>query len=100
MRARETFNRAYPGAQRSWDIYERVVKPTLKLEDDWKYVSIDIDSEDFEIDENALTANDRLRLRRPNGDFWLERVGEFTAFRHGWHGDDHESPPYEQEAAA
>jgi hypothetical protein len=91
--ARLKFNETNPGAARSWDIYNRVVKPTLKREDDWKFVAIDILSEDFELDVNSLEANARLRLRRPNGDFWVERVGELTAYRHGWHGDDHESPP-------
>ena len=92
--------RTDPGGIRSWDIYQRLVKPALKREDDWKYVVIDIDSEDFELDADALAANERLRLRRPNGDYWVERVGEHASCRMGWHGDDHESPPYSQEAAA
>lgn len=92
--------RTHPGAIRSWEIYKRVIKPTLKAEDDWKFVSIDILSEDFELDHDELLANERLRLRRPNGDYWCERVGEYTAGRHGWHGDDHESPPYPPEEAA
>jgi len=90
---RAEIHRADPGARRSWDIYNRVVKPTLKREDDWKYVIIDIDSEDYEMDANAMQASDRIRLRRPAGNFWLERVGELTGMKHGWHGDDHESPP-------
>jgi hypothetical protein len=92
-KSREEFNKTNAGAARSWDIYNRVVKPTLKREDDWKFVAIDILSEDFELDVNSLEANARLRLRQPNGDFWTERVGEQTALRHGWHGNDHESPP-------
>ncbi len=87
------FNATNPGAARSWDIYNRLVKPTLKREDDWMFVVIDIDSEDYELDKNALVANDRIRLRRPEGNFWVERVGELATFRHGWRGDDHESPP-------
>ena len=92
--------RTHPGAIRSWEIYKRVVKPILKAEDDWKYVIIDIDSEDFEIDHDSLAASHRLRKRRPNGDLWEERVGEFTSCRMGWHGNDHESPPYPPEEAA
>ena len=91
--------RTDPGGIRSWDIYKRVVKPTLKVEDDWKFVIIDIDSEDFELDQRAILASDRLRQRRPEGDFWCERVGEFTASRHGWHAVEHESPPYPPEEA-
>jgi hypothetical protein len=79
------------GHRRSRDIYTRVVKPTLKREDDWKFVAIDILSEDFEMDASCLAAADRLRLRRPNAQLWLERVGEPATFRHGWHGP-HESP--------
>ena len=100
MQARKIPYRADPGGRRAWDIYTRVVKPTLKFEDDWKYVVIDILTEDYEIDADDLAANERLRLRRPDGDFWLERVGEHASCRMGWHGDDHESPPYDQELPA
>ncbi|MBY0228013.1 MAG: hypothetical protein K2W96_01905 [Gemmataceae bacterium] len=89
--------RTHPGAIRSWEIYKRVVKPTLKAEDDWKFITIDIISEDFEIDHDPIVAYERLRQRRPDGDFWGERVGEFTASRQGWHADEHESPPYPPE---
>lgn len=81
------------GHRRSRDIYTRVVKPKLKREDDWKFVVIDILSEDYEMDVNAMAASDRLRLRRPNGQLWLERVGEATPLRHGPFRNVHESPP-------
>ena len=38
-------------AQRGNDIYERVVRPTLKPEDRGKFVAIDIDTGEFALDE-------------------------------------------------
>ncbi len=73
------------------EIYARVIKPRLKPEDDWKFVSVDVLSEDFEMDHDSIAAIDRLRARRPNGQFWGGRVGEPAACRMGWHGP-HESP--------
>ena len=77
--------------RRGKEIYARVVKPKLRKEDDWKFVSVDILSEDYEMDHDAGAASDRLRLRRPKGFFWGGRVGEPAAYRMGWSGP-HESP--------
>ena len=77
--------------RRGKEIYARVVKPKLKTEDDWMFVSVDILSEDCELDHDAGTASDKLRLRRPQGFFWGGRVGEPAAYRMGWSGP-HESP--------
>ncbi len=77
--------------RRGKEIYARIVKPKLKKEDDWKFVSVDILSEDYEMDHDDGAACDRLRLRRPQGFFWGGRVGEPAACRMGWHGP-HESP--------
>jgi hypothetical protein len=62
------------------EVYERRVKPTLRPEDDNKYVAIDVVSGDFEIDKDDYTAVMRLRGRRPEGDLWLGRVGQPAAY--------------------
>jgi hypothetical protein len=66
------------GHRRSREIYERFVKPTLKPEDDWQFVTIDIHSGDYEMDHDSIASADRLRLRRPNGS---------VLARAGWGGD-------------
>ena len=67
--------------RRGKEIYERVVKPRLKPEDDRKFVSVDILSEDYELDHDGDAVIDRLRLRRPQGFFWGGRVGRPTAYQ-------------------
>jgi len=60
--------------------YERLVKPKLQPEDHGKFVAIDVDTGDFEIDEKDVNAALRLRARRPTARAWLERVGYPTAY--------------------
>jgi hypothetical protein len=78
--------------RRGKEIYARVIKPRLKKEDDWKWVDVDVISEDYEMDHDGIAVTDRLRKRRPHGVFWGGRVGEPAAYRMGWSGP-HESPP-------
>jgi len=63
------------------DIFERQVRPMLRPEDDGKYVAIDVETRDYEIDEDDYTAVARLRARRPAADIWLERAGQRTAYQ-------------------
>ena len=72
----------YPGeefSRRGQEIYFRVVRPTLSESDVGKFVTIDIESEDFEGDPDSLTAAHRLLERRPDAQMWLERAGYQTA---------------------
>jgi hypothetical protein len=79
--------------RRGKEIYERVVKPKLTKEDDRKFVSVDVLSEDYELDHDGIAASDRLRLRRPQGVFWGGRVGQPAAYRMGWSSFGFREPP-------
>jgi hypothetical protein len=70
-------------ARRGRDIYERIVKPALCPEDDGKFVAIDIESGDYELDRNDYAATERLYSRRPDAQPWMERVGQPAAYRFG-----------------
>jgi hypothetical protein len=63
------------------EVYDRKVRPTLRPEDDFKFVAIDVESEEFEIDPDDYTAVMRLLARLPEADTWLERVGQPAAYR-------------------
>ncbi len=63
------------------DIYDRQIHPKLRPEDDSKYVVIDITTGDYEVDADDYTAVMRLRARRPEGEFWVERAGQPTAYK-------------------
>lgn len=69
--------------QRGTEIYDRDILPALRPEDDDKFVAIDIESGEYEIDRNDYAATERLLARRPQAQIWLARVGQRAAYRIG-----------------
>jgi hypothetical protein len=65
------------------DIFDRQVRPTLRPEDDAKFVAIDVETGDYEIDEDDYAAVAGLRSRKPTADVWLMRSGYPTTYRMG-----------------
>lgn len=55
------------------------VLPSLRPEDDGKFVAVDVRTGQFDIDEDDYTAVMRLRSRLPDAEIWLERVGQPAA---------------------
>ena len=53
-------------AERGEEIFDRVVRPQVEDEDPHKYVAIDIESEDFEVNANQRAAANRLVERHPD----------------------------------
>ena len=64
-------------------IYNEKILPTLGPEHKGKVVVIDVKSGDYEVAKNTLTADLRLRKRRPNAFTWAERVGYPAVYRIG-----------------
>jgi hypothetical protein len=71
-------------AQRGDELYDRVVQPALTEADTGKFVLIDVNSGDFEVDKDEIAASDRLLARRPEARVWLRRAGSRYARRFGW----------------
>ncbi len=69
--------------RRGQDLYDRHIKPALKPDDDGKFVAIDAESEDYEIDRDDFQATERLLQRRRDAQIWLMRVGRATAYHIG-----------------
>jgi hypothetical protein len=65
------------------DIFDRQVRPALRPEDDGKFVAVDVESGDYEINEDDYAAVARLRSRKPAADIWLMRAGFPTTYRIG-----------------
>jgi hypothetical protein len=63
------------------DIFDRQVRPALRPEDDGKFVAVDVETGDYQIDEDDYTAVIRLRSRKPAADVWLMRAGDPTAYK-------------------
>ena len=70
-------------AQRGDEIYERDIRPQVKTEDEAKFVLIDIETGDYEMDADELAASDRLLARHPDAQVWLVRIGSRYARRFG-----------------
>jgi hypothetical protein len=68
-------------AKLSSEVFDRLVRPSLRPEDDGKFVAIDINTGEYDIDEDDYAAVMRLRTRLPSAEIWLERVGEPTAYK-------------------
>ncbi len=70
-------------ARRGEEIFERVVRPRVEGEDERKFVLIDIETEDFEVDTDEIAASDRLLARNPDGQVWVRRVGSRYVYSFG-----------------
>jgi hypothetical protein len=62
-------------ARRGQEIYARDIRPQLKEEDRGKYIAIDIETGQWEMDADDNSACERLYKRLPAAQPWLERVG-------------------------
>jgi hypothetical protein len=56
-------------------IYDRVIRPKMTEEDHGKYVAIDMDSGEWEMDVEEMAAGDHLLNRLPDAQIWMTRVG-------------------------
>jgi hypothetical protein len=63
------------------EVFERHVRPMLRPEDDGKFVALDVQTGDYEIDEDDYAAVSRLRVRNPAAEAWVGRVGQPAAYR-------------------
>lgn len=62
-------------ARRGDELYEHNVRPHLEASSRGKFVVIDIETGDYEIDTDELAASDRLLARHPDAQIWLARIG-------------------------
>ena len=61
-------------------IYQEKIKHLVEPAENGKYVVIDVESGDYEIDEELIPASDRLYARRPNAAAYGGRVGYPTTY--------------------
>jgi hypothetical protein len=63
------------------EMIERRIKPQLSPDDNGKFIAVDVDSGDFELDKDDYSAVVQLRARRPEAEVWLGRAGFPTAYQ-------------------
>ena len=70
-------------AQRGWDIYLKEIRPQVIDQHRGKFLVVDVESGDYEVDEDELAASDRVRARHPDGHRYLIRIGYRAAYGAG-----------------
>jgi hypothetical protein len=78
-------------ARRGDALYENEVRPRLTTADEGKFVAIDIESGLYEIADDELKADTKLRRRVPEAQIWMVRVGSRYVHRFG--GRDERQAP-------
>ena len=66
-------------------IYQDKIRPLMTEDDIGKFVIVDVNSGEYEIDEAAAEASHRLRQRCPDSLRFGMRVGYSAAYFFGWH---------------
>lgn len=62
-------------ARRGQEYYDRFLRPELEPEHKGKYLVLDVDSGDYELDSDEMAAIDRARAKHPDRIFYILRVG-------------------------
>lgn len=70
-------------ARRGDEIYDRELGPELERTSRGKFVAIDIETGQFEVDASEMAATDRLLARLPDAQIWFRRIGSRFARRFG-----------------
>jgi hypothetical protein len=73
-------------ARRGDELYDRVISQEEKEQHKGRIAAIDIETGDYEIDDDELTASDRLLARHPVAEIWFVRIGDRAVHRLGGHG--------------
>jgi hypothetical protein len=73
-------------ARRGDELGASKVRPHLTAADQAKFVAIDIETGEYELDKNEMKATDRLRQRVPDAQIWLVQVTLGYLHRFGGHG--------------
>ena len=67
--------------RRGEEMYRRDIRPEVETSNRGKFLALDIDSGDYEIDTEELGALDRLKAKHPDGAYYILRIGYAAAAR-------------------
>jgi hypothetical protein len=70
-------------ARRGDQIYQTQIRPQVEPGNHGKIVAIDIETGEFEVAEDTMTATRKLRERLPDSQTWVVRVGYRAVHRFG-----------------
>jgi hypothetical protein len=69
--------------QRGEDYYDRFLRDNLEPEHKGKFLALDVETGEYEMDADEMAAIDRARARMPGKVFYILRVGYPAAHRLG-----------------
>ena len=70
-------------ARRGTDVYERRVRPLVEGQHPNQIVAIDIESGEYELAGDSLTAAEQLLVRLPDAQIWCVRIGHCAVHTFG-----------------
>jgi c-di-GMP-binding flagellar brake protein YcgR len=70
-------------ARRGQELYESDIRQQVEAGNESKIVAIDIETGDFEVDENIVPATNRLFERLPDAQPWIVRIGHRAVYHFG-----------------
>ena len=65
------------------EIYRRDIQQQVEANHVGEIVAIDVDSGDYALGANAISASESLRDHRPDAQVWLMRIGHRTLYHFG-----------------
>ena len=78
-----TENQTESIAEQAKAIYEAKIRAQVEAEHFGEFLALDVDSGDWEVDKDLLSASKRLRERRPQARSFIMRVGYRAAVSMG-----------------
>ncbi|HET6575660.1 MAG TPA: hypothetical protein VFG68_18820 [Fimbriiglobus sp.] len=82
-----TRQRRYPIeelARRGTELYEQTIRPQVEAGNRGRIVTIDIETGEYEVADDALKAELRMIDRKPNVQLWTVRIGYPAVVRFGY----------------
>jgi hypothetical protein len=73
-------------AERGQAFYDRAIRDKLDASARGKFLALDIDTGDYEIDADERSALKRVLAKRPDAALYLLRIGRSTAYHLSWRG--------------
>jgi hypothetical protein len=67
-------------AQRGQAVYEQQIRHKVETEHHGKFLVVDIETSDYEIDTEVIPASRRIRARHPDAVLYIMRIGYHAAY--------------------
>ncbi len=70
-------------AQRGQAIYDQQIRAQVETAHRGEFLVLNVETGEYEIDHNELTALQRAKTKNPDGAFYILRIGATAAYRLG-----------------